>query len=199
MTPFTSLDDTFENQTFTRLAFAGEPIRGREFQQCHFAHCSFREASLQKCRFNQCTFQDCDLSLVNLDGCTFRNTQFTTCKLIGVDWTVAKWPKFSQPSPIHFQTCTLDYASFRGLRLPKIRFCECILREVDFSGADLSEADFERAVLSRSQFSQTNLTRANFVGASEYSLNPTLNILTQAMFSLPEALALLEGLEIQLK
>ena len=91
MNPFVSPDDTFENHTFTRLAFEGEPVRGREFHECHFIHCSLREAVFQKCRFNDCTFQDCDLSLVNLEGCTFRNTQFKTCKLIGVNWAIAKW------------------------------------------------------------------------------------------------------------
>lgn len=198
MNPFVSPDDTFEQHTFTRLAFQGEPVRGHEFHECHFIHCSLREAVFQKCRFNDCIFQDCDLSLVNLEGCTFRNTQFKTCKLIGVNWAIAKWPKFSQPSPIHFHTCTLDYASFQGLRLTKIRFTDCILREVDFSEADLTEADFSRAVLSRSQFSQTNLTRANFVGATEYLINPSLNRMSQAKFSLPEALSLLYGLDIQL-
>ena len=85
-----------------------------------------------------------------------------------------------------------------GLRLHKISFANCTMREVDLMEADLTEANFQKAVLTRSQFNRTNLTRANFSGATEYTINPTLNIVTQATFALPEALSLLTGLDIRL-
>lgn len=199
MNPFTTPDDTFENQTFNRITFDKGQVRGREFHDCHFVHCSLREATLENCRFNDCTFKDCDLSLARLDGSTCRNVDFKTCRLIGANWALIKWPKFLHASPIQFQECALDYASFMGLRLHKISFAGCILREVDFTEADLTEADFRRAVLSRSQFNHTNLTRANFAGATDYLINPTLNTVTQAIFSLPEAISLLHTLNIRLE
>ncbi len=199
MNPFTALEDTFEGQTFSHIAFDKEVVRGREFHDCHFVHCSLRESALEKCRFNDCTFKECDLSLARLDGSTVRNVDFKSCRLIGVNFGLVKWPKLLHASPLQFEECVLDYASFMGLRLHKISFAGCILREVDFMEADLTEADFRRAVLTRSQFNRTNLTRANFSTATDYLINPTLNNITQAIFALPEALSLLHTLNIQLE
>jgi uncharacterized protein YjbI with pentapeptide repeats len=69
---------------------------------------------------------------------------------------------------------------------------------VDFREADLSGASFGATDLSESLFSSTDLSEADLSRARNYSIAPGRNVLTQARFSLPEAMALLYGLDIVL-
>jgi uncharacterized protein YjbI with pentapeptide repeats len=136
--------------------------------------------------------------LLRVEQSTFRNTTFKDSKVIGVDWTMASWSKFISFSPVNFYECVIDFSTFIGLSLVKISFKECGVKDVDFSGADLTEADFSKAVLSKSQFRNTNLTQANFEDATDYTIDVTVNMVSKAKFSLPEAISLLRGLEIKL-
>lgn len=197
MNPFESQVE-YVSERFKRVTLEVVQIVDNEFYECTFSNSSFRETAFRSCRFHDCTFRDCDLSLVKVAGSSFRNTRFERCKVIGVDWTVAAWPDFLADSPISFDDCVIDYSTFIGLSLRKIGFQGCSAKDVEFSEADLSGADFRDAVLSKSRFRQTNLTEANFAGASEYSIDVTLNNVTKATFSLPEAMSLLRSLDIRL-
>ena len=83
--------------------------------------------------------------------------------------------------------------------LPKLELTECIAREVDFSGANLTKAAFTRADFLDSRFVDTNLSGADFSHASNYAINPTVNRLKKAIFTLPEAMSLLAAFDIVLK
>ena len=178
------------------LAADNEEIRGKAFYDCTFTKCSFRETKFAYCNFNDCPFVDCDLSLASLGNSTFRDTHFERSLLVGVNWTLADWPDFTNQAQIGFHKCTVDYSTFIGLKLEKIQFTECSVKDVDFSDANLKEANFSRAVLEKSQFRNTILAKANFEGATDYQINPTHNDITQARFSMPEAMSLLYGLNI---
>jgi fluoroquinolone resistance protein len=73
--------------------------------------------------------------------------------------------------------CEYEYQEFKNINSD--RGCDC--RMTDFLN---------------STFSKTNLTKADFSKAKNYAIDYRINILTQAKFSLPEAVALLELLEI---
>ena len=118
--------------------------------------------------------------------------------MIGVDWTIASWPKPTLGSPINFHNCGVDFSNFFGLSLPKISFKGSSVKDVEFSETDLTDGDFSNAILTKSRFSQTNLTRANFQDATEYSIDVTNNWLAKARFSFPEAISLLRSLDIEL-
>ena len=79
-----------------------------------------------------------------------------------------------------------------------MKFLNCTLIGVDFREADLRQADFSGSELTDSLFLHTDLREANFSKARNYSLAPAENNLKKARFALPEALALLYGLEIVL-
>ncbi|HEX6384107.1 MAG TPA: pentapeptide repeat-containing protein [Anaerolineae bacterium] len=167
-----------------------------EFIDCLFSGCTFRETLFKNCRFHECVFSNCDLSLARVEGSSFSNTRFVKSRVIGINWTLASWPKYPLRPPIRFDECVLDYSTFIGLSLPGIRITGCRAKDVDFSEADLSEADFSKTDLSESRFGQTNLAKANFEDATNYTIDVHLNDVSKARFSLPEAVSLLRSLDI---
>lgn len=182
----------YTGQTFKRLKHADEELAGKEFYDCTFVECSLSGIVWRKCRLVNCTFRACDLSLVQVAGSSFRETTFESSKMVGVNWTEAVWgPKKGFLNSIHFIDCVLNHSTFIGLSLPKIKISRCVARDVDFS-----EADFTGTDLTDSRFAHTNLTGADFTGATHYTINAALNTLKKTKFSLPEAMALLYGLDI---
>jgi uncharacterized protein YjbI with pentapeptide repeats len=188
----------YEDQRFEGLALGGETISFKEFEGCTFARCSFLETTFRNCRFVDCAFHDCDLSLVRVQGCSFSNTKFEDSQLVGVNWTEASWPKRGLLRAIGFSRCALSHSTFLGLTLQQVTMAHCIAHDVDFAEADLSEADCRYTDFAGSRFLHTDLTGADFTGATEYAINASLNALKGAKFSLPEAMALLYGLEVVL-
>lgn len=187
------------DQTFHALRAEGQELYRTVFQECRFSHASLREAKFHYCAFEECTFDECDLSLVDVQGSAFRDTTFTNCKLLGVNWAAAAQGGSVLKRPFSFHGCDLSYATFIGLALPGLRLVECTAREADFSDADLSGADFRRTLFDGSRFHNSNLTKADFRGATGYTIDVTGSKISQARFSLPEAMALLTGLDIRLE
>lgn len=188
----------FTDQRFRKVTLGKVTVRGIAYFGCRFAYCALREVTFQACRFVDCTFQDCDLTVFRVPETQFQDTSFQRCRLLGVDWTLAAWSQYLKEAPISFNACTLDYSSFFGLRLAKIKFEDCRSHEVDFSEADLNHAVFTGTDLTGSHFHHTNLSRADFAGATNYDINLSNNNVKQARFAMPEALALLYGLDIVL-
>jgi uncharacterized protein YjbI with pentapeptide repeats len=187
------------NQTFHALRAEGQELYRTVFQECRFNHASLREAKFHYCAFEECTFDECDLSLMDVQGSAFSSTTFTNCKLLGVNWATAATGGSLLKRPFSFHGCDLSYATFIGLALPELRLVECAAREADFSDADLRGANFRRTLFDGSRFQNSNLTKADFRGATGYAIDVTANTITQARFSLPEAMSLLTGLDIRLE
>ncbi len=121
------------------------------------------------------------------------------CKLIGIDWSSAHWPKFGIKRPFSFHQCALNYGFFTGLKLPKLRMTECIVKEADFSDVDFTGALFTGTDFSGSRFINCDLTKADFNDASNYTIDVNQNWLKKTKFALPEAVLLLKGLDIVLR
>jgi fluoroquinolone resistance protein len=189
----------YEDREFKDLTVHGEEIGFKEFRECVFVGCSFREAVFRACRFHTCLFRQCDLSIVRVRDCGFTNTTFEDSKAVGINWAEADWPRGkSLLASIDFFNCAVSYSTFIGLRLPRINITRCVARDVDFSGADLTRANCTHTDFSDSRFLNTNLTEADFTGATNYSINANLNVLKKTRFSFPEAMALLDSLDIVL-
>ena len=188
----------YTEQTFKNITLNREIIEAKEFYDCVFVECSLAETVLRQCRFVDCAFKHCDLSLMRVPDSLFTNTQFEDCKMIGVDWTEAAWPREKFFDPITFSKCVLNHSTFIGLNLPEIKVIECMAHEVDFRETDLSQADFSHTDLAGSLFINTNLTQADFTSARNYTINAGLNTLKGTKFSLPEAMSLLHSLDIVL-
>ena len=95
-----------------------------------------------------------------------------------------------------FEDSNLSYGNFIGLKMKKNIFSNCILNDVDFSQTDLSESDFKGSDLLNTRFHDTTLLKANFQGAKNYQIDPILNKVRGAKFTMPEALGLLNGLGV---
>jgi fluoroquinolone resistance protein len=186
------VDQTFRD---ARLEPGGE-IMSSEFHDCVFVYCSLGQSILRHCRFVNCVFRDSDLSLVQVPGSKFTSTRFEKCKVVGVNWSAADWPRTGLANPLGFVDCALSHSTFIGLTLPGMEVRDCVALDVDFREADLSGANFAGTDLAQSLFSSTNLSRADFSRARNYRIDPGHNTLKQARFSLPEAMALLHSMDI---
>jgi uncharacterized protein YjbI with pentapeptide repeats len=70
------------------------------------------------------------------------------------------------------------------------------VREADFSSADLTASGFLNCDLSRSVFHQSILEKVDFRSANNYSVDPELNRIKKAKFSLPGVSGLLDKYQI---
>jgi uncharacterized protein YjbI with pentapeptide repeats len=123
---------------------------------------------------------------------------FKECQLVGINWVDTSLGRKNFLKPVDFVKCALNYSTFIGSQLKTVQMTECIAHSVDFSDADLSQADCTGTDFSGSRFHNTNLSGANFTGATNYSISVIDNNVKKAKFSLPEAMALLYSLEIEL-
>jgi uncharacterized protein YjbI with pentapeptide repeats len=184
-------DDEFDGQRFENYEAAGLVIDGKEFSDCHFVGGRYANAEFRRCKLFRCTFSQCDLSNIRLNGSSLRTVSFAHAKLLGIDWTEA-----SALVDLDLRHCVTNYGNFSQLRLPKLIMTDCVAHEVDFSGANLTDAQLSGTDLRGAVIAGTNLSKADFRGASGYSFSPVDNVVSKARFSMPEALALLEGLGI---
>lgn len=193
---------TYESHTFNSLTLHAETIADIEFIDCAFSDCNFSESVFQSCTFKDCIFTNCDLSLVHVDRSQFSGVTFKKSRCIGINWAVADWGmrnalKLAQP--LTFKDCVLNFANFYGLTLEKMKLINCVAHEADFSEANLRDGDLSGTDLERSRFMHTNLENADFRGAKNYFISPADNTLTNAKFSLPEALNLLYSMDIEIE
>ncbi len=185
----------YDDKILKDVEFASAEVHETEFNDCTFKGCDLHETEFVACRFNDCEFIDCNLNMITIKDCSFREVTFQDSKLVGINWLAADWPKLVSNSPINFQDCQLDYSTFIGLALKKIKLKGCSLKDIEFSDADLSEADFRDSVLTSSRFNNTNLSKARFDGATDYKIDITRNRVNKTKFSLPEAYSLLHSIE----
>lgn len=86
--------------------------------------------------------------------------------------------------------------NFSDVKMKKARFCKSKVKECYFNGTQLTESDFRETDLQATLFHHSDLCKADFRGAINYSINPQTNNLKKALFSAPEALALLSFFDI---
>lgn len=186
--------EEYDEQQFADLTLTQEVITAVTFEECTFTNCNFSETLFKRCTFRDCHFQDCDLSLIELDYSSFQRCKFEQCKLIGVNWA-----KVSRIEWIEFHSCNLSYATFMELDMHKAIIANCLAKEATFAETNLTEANCTHTDFTDSRFVRTNLTKADFRGARNYAIAADQNTLKKTKFSLPEALALLHGLDIILE
>ncbi|MEM7126742.1 MAG: pentapeptide repeat-containing protein [Chloroflexota bacterium] len=189
----------YAEERFTELKCAEAEFRGREFYDCVFVNCTFSEATFYACKFDECIFQECDLRLMKVTDSIFINVQFQKCQAIGVDWTVADWSRIGLAEPLNFTECAISHSSFMGIPLKKSLLKKCEAENADFAEADLSEADCTETNFLSARFTQTNLAKTNFEDAINYAIDVHQNTLTKTKFSMPEAISLLDSLDIIVK
>ena len=185
------IEDSYYQEKFDHLSLANVAIKSKSFEECEFIACSFIDCKFEKTKFLNCMFTECILSAVVPIGCRLNDVHFRKCKVIGIDWT-----KTEIIRDIDFRDCQINYSNFRFLAIPKAKIVRCEAKEVDFTETDLSQADLKNTDFEKSRFFKTNLTEADFKGAKNYYVDARVNTLKKTRFSLPEALSLLDGLDV---
>lgn len=182
-------DQRFENKDFTKDSF-----NIGEYENCIFLDCNFEYIDLSRCNFNDCAFTGCNLSMVKLISTAFRDVLFSGCKMFGLQFNDCNEFGLS----FTFEDCLLNNSIFYKTSLKKIRFKNSRLTEVDFSEADLSYAVFTGCDFTGAVFDRSNLEKADFRTSFNYSINPSVNRLKKARFSLSEIQGLLRHLDIEI-
>jgi fluoroquinolone resistance protein len=184
-------EETYYQQTFSKLILTGETIGVKTFEECVFDDCRFIDGVFDNTRFLNCRFNGCVISAVKLTGCRLIEPVFSNGKVIGIDWTrvvLLKEPKF--------YGCQLNYSNFRMLKIPKTKMINCEAKEIEFAETDFTGAVFTGSDFEKSRFFKTNLTGVDFRGAKNYSIDITNNTIKKAKFSYPEVVSLLNYLDI---
>ncbi len=185
-------------EKFEGIDFSKKRITKSEFDDCTFKSCDFTETFFSSCKFIDCRFENCNLTLIKLTDSKLSGLEFFSCKLIGIDWTMADWKSLLNANPLRFKECALNDSNFYGLPLDDIIIKECEAREVDFSSGSFKNGDFKKTDFKGALFSHTNLEGANFTNASNTLIDLKSNHLKGAIFNRFEALYMLESLGIVL-
>lgn len=170
------------------------PLKASEFIECEFHSIDFTQSNLSLSKFIECKFSNCNLSNVSLKNALLRDCEFIGSKLMGLNFAETQGlstPKFSE--------CSLDYSVFQSLNLSASLFRNCSLKETDFYEANLFKSDFSGSHLSGAVFNKANLATCDFRGAQEYFIDLRITNVKKAKFNLPEALGLLQALDIILE
>jgi fluoroquinolone resistance protein len=175
-----------DDKTFTDITYAQKVTRNTEFNNCIFKGCDLTDSEFALCKFIDCVFENCNLSMIKWNRSTLNNVVFKGSKLLGINFSQSEDFLFS----VRFESCMLDYSSFMSKKLPKTTFIKSSLKEVTFTEAILAGSVFDDCNMNGAVFNRTDLTGVNFSTAQNVIIDPELNTMTKAIFSMGE----LEGL-----
>lgn len=184
----------FEDQTFDGIDFSEVPLTKGDYELCVFRNCQLQKAKLSGIRFSECRFEDCDLSLAELQGTSFQEVAFLNCKMLGLHFEDCNGFNFS----VRFENCALDLCVFYQCRLSGTSFINTRLPDTDWTECDLSNAVFEGCDLRNAKFDHTNLENADLREARNFQIDPALNKIRKARFSVDGLPGLLAQYEIRI-
>ena len=179
---------------FDKQDFTATPLPADEYEQCTFTHCNFSAVNLANYIFADCTFNECNLSTVVLNNTAFRNVIFTHCKMLGMHMERCN-PFLLE---VAFSHCLLSLSTFYRLQLKRTKFSHCILHECDFTETDLTQAVLEECDLAGAVFDHSILVKADLSTAINYTIDPELNNIKGAKFSLHGLPGLLGRYDIEI-
>ncbi len=184
-----------EEKKFEQIDFTKEPLSHGDYEICSFVNCNFSDINLSGFSFTECEFNGCNLSMAQLGKTAFRDIKFKDCKLVGLHFEHCKQLLFT----VDFDHCILNLSCFYNMKLKKTPFKSCNLQEVDFSGADLTDSVFHDCDLSGAVFDNTLLEKTDFRTAYHYIINPEINRIKKAKFSVTGIAGLLKKYDIEIE
>jgi len=189
----------FENHEFYEVNFRNLKLENNEFHNKIFENCYFSESKFTNCQFIDCEFKSCNLSNTRFKNTSFVEIIFDECKLIGVNWTQAKWPIIKLNSPVQFYKCNISDSSFYELDLKEIVIEACVAHRVDFREDDFSNGNFTLTDFDGSLFLHTKLVSVDFTECINYGVDPNQNDIRKSIFSTPDVLNLLNSFDITIQ
>ena len=183
-----------ENNIFDKTDFVQKPLAKGEYENCTFIACELSNADLTDFKFSECEFLGCNLSLAKLTRTAFRDIKFKECKMLGLHFQNCDQFGLS----LGFDVCNLTHSSFYRTKLKKTIFKSSQFHEVDFTECDLTSCVFDNCDLVGATFENTIIEKADFRTSFNYSINPEINRMKKAKFSLSGVAGLLDkyGIEI---
>lgn len=169
-------------------------FKGEEFEHCTFTGIDLQNTDLSGSRFIECAFNGCDLSNAKLHRTSFQEVRFINCKMMGLHFDDCNEFLLS----FSFEGCMLDFSTYYKRKIKKTVFRNCSLREVDFSEADLSEALLDQCDLIDARFDHTVLEKADFSTSLNYRINPEINKIRKAKFSVIGLAGLMEQWDLEI-
>ena len=187
-----------EGERFERLTFTEETFYDCDFSDCVFADCTFDSCKLDHSVFTECQFLRCTITNLKTTMSRAKFTDFEDCTLTNIDWMSLQGDgAFADPIE-SLKGCTLKYNTFTEMNLTKFKFGGNVILRSMFAKCNLVSADFEKCDLLDTEFYQCDLRKASFRDASGYKVDIFGSKLKDAKFSLPEAVNLLNDLQIKL-
>ena len=164
------------------------------YENCSFSNVILSENDLSSIKFIDCEFNGCDLSFCQIHNTVFNQVSFRDCRLMSINWEACN--PFALK--MDFTDCILDYSFMSKLQLAKTKFINCIMKGVDFTESNMTGVLFEDCVLTDSIFQHTNLSKADFSSALHFRIDPEINKLEDAIFSLNNVEGLLSKYKIKI-
>lgn len=183
-----------EGETITDIDYSGQSVADMEYDNCTFKNCNFANASLTGSRFYETAFVDCNLSNADLSGVSLQDVTFTDCIMPGLHFDKCNTFGFA----VSFRNCQLNHSVFYKMQLGKTSFAGSQLQRVDFTEATLKNVSLQHCDLLNAVFENTNLEKADLTNAKNYSIDPEINKIKGAKFSLPDVVGLLTVYEIEI-
>lgn len=191
--------DSFYQHRFTDINLNDSTLENKVFESCRFEKCHFNKTQFIGCRFVDCEFSACDLSLAKVKQTAFNEVVFDESKLIGINWTEAKWPYIHLSAAIKFYQCNISHSSFYHENLSGIIIDGCKAHDTDFREGDFSDGSFVLTDFENSHFMHTKLCSADFTDATNYNIHPNENDISKAKFSMPDVTNLLLHFDISIQ
>jgi len=184
-----------QDKEFNKDDIGDKGLMVADFENCIFNNCDLSNADLSKRVFIDGEFISCNLSSAKLNKAAFKTVKFKECKLLGLHFEDCDDFLFE----VAFENCQLNLSSFYKMKIKKIRFKNCNLSEVDFIESDLSNAIFDTCDLTGTRFENTILEKADLRTSYGYSINPELNKIKKARFSIHGIAGLLDKYDIEIE
>lgn len=133
------------------------------FDKVFFKNVTVSDSSLCGMELTDVIFENCDLSNVNFSEAFVHRTEFRQCKMIGTDFTRARF----QHVRVIGSIC--DFASFRFGTLKLLSFEQCSLVSSDyyqstFQKVSFAECKIDQAVMAGVKLRDTDLSDCEFTG-----------------------------------
>jgi len=167
-----------KKEPFRNIDFSSENPQQESFENYEFINCSFPD--LSKLTILDCDFKNCNLSNLKTTGSLLQNVSFYDCKLLGLNFAGSKDFGFE----VHFENCILDYVSFDKKNMNKSSFKNCRMHNVNLTQADFSKCTLSHCDFFEALFSGTDLRTVDFTTCTNFIIDPGLNKIKKAKFSL---------------
>ncbi|MDA3940089.1 MAG: pentapeptide repeat-containing protein [Spirochaetia bacterium] len=178
------------NEDFTK-----QDLSGKVFYNCDFRGCNFTQAILSSSDFESCSFIDCNFTNPIIVQTKFIDVKYEKCKLMGLNFYLCSQFAFD----VTFDECLISNCNFGQMKMKSSKFTKCEIIESYFQDTFLEGATFEGSNFKGTLFHNTNLEKASFCNASGYNIDPTVNRIRKAKFTVPDVLNLLNTFNIEIK